>query len=625
MKTIHIIAFYLFTNVILVAQPQESLKNQVDSLNSLAFRARGSNPIETIKYSEKALALAKTIDYPVGQSMSYSFIGVGYRNMSYYKEALTNYLQGLAIADSLKNYEQIAFAYNNIGNLYLRSGNDSLAQVYLQKTLDLAIEKNFEVLLGYAFKNLGSYYYENKDYDKALEFLKNSYDVRNKLNDYWGMTNTLNEMGTVYTQKEDFTSALKAYDTAYEKVSHIEKNKILVGEIYLGKARVYYTKKDYSNSLYYLNKCKTIFEEVNGRVELVEIYKLISNIAYEKNDFKQAFDFQQKFSSLNDSIKVLDAERQLDLMEILYTSDKNQKENELLRRENAIKLLQISQEKQLRDLLILISFSLLIAAVISYIFYKGKKKTNEQLTRTNELIEQQKSELSKINSTKDRLFSIIAHDLKNPFGNLMNVTDMIMKEFDNLSQDELKELVESVNRSTKSSYRLLENLLLWSRSQKGYLKYNPELIDVEKVINENFNLYSEMAKDKNVKLDFIQIDKVFAYADLNMIDAVLRNIINNSVKYSHQNGVIKVSTFAENNKTIVCIEDEGIGIPENEIIKIFSLEEKPIQSGTGGERGTGLGLIICKEFIDINKGEINIESTVNKGTKICLILPNKAN
>ena len=117
-----------------MAQPQESLKNQVDSLNSLAFRARGSNPIETIKYSEKALALAKTIDYPVGQSMSYSFIGVGYRNMSYYKEALTNYLQGLAIADSLKNYEQIAFAYNNIGNLYLRSGNDSLAQVYLQKT-----------------------------------------------------------------------------------------------------------------------------------------------------------------------------------------------------------------------------------------------------------------------------------------------------------------------------------------------------------------------------------------------------------------------------------------------------------------------------------------------------------
>ena len=130
-------------------------------------------------------------------------------------------------------------------------------------------------------------------------------------------------------------------------------------------------------------------------------------------------------------------------------------------------------------------------------------------------------------------------------------------------------------------------------------------------------------KDKNVKFDFIQKDKVFAYADLNMIDAVLRNLINNAVKYSHQNGVVKVSTFAEYNKTIVCIEDEGIGIPENEIIKIFSLEEKPIQSGTGGERGTGLGLIICKEFIDINKGEINIESTINKGTKICLMLPNK--
>lgn len=624
MKTIHIFAFYLFTNVILVAQPQESLKNQVDSLNSLAFRARGSNPIETIKYSEKALALAKTIDYPVGQCMSYSFIGVGYRNMSYYKEALTNYLQGLAIADSLKNYEQIAFAYNNIGNLYLRSGNDSLAQVYLQKTLDLAVEENFEVLLGYAFKNLGSYYYENKDYDKALEFLNSSYDVRNKLSDYWGMTNTLNEIGIVYTQKKDFASALKSYDTAYEKVSHIEKNKILVGEIYLGKARVYYTKKDYNSSLYFLNKCKAIFEEVNGRIELVEIYKLISNIAYENNNYKEAFDFQQKFSSLNDSIKVLDAERQLDLMEILYTSDKNQKENELLRRDNAIKLLQISQEKQLRDLLILISFSLLIAAVISYIFYKGKKKTNEQLTKTNELIEKQKSELSKINSTKDRLFSIIAHDLKNPFGNLMNVTDVIMKEFDNLSQNELKELVESVNRSTKSSYRLLENLLLWSRSQKGYLKYNPELIDIEKAVNENFNLYSEMAKDKNVKLDFIHNDKVFAYADLNMIDAVLRNLINNAVKYSHQNGIVKVSTFTENDKTIVCIEDEGIGISENEILKIFSLEEKPIQSGTRGERGTGLGLIICKEFIDINKGEITIESKINKGTKICLILPNKA-
>ncbi len=616
------ILLYLIIIISYQAQTNDDLKKQVDSLNNLSFKARGTNPLETIKYGEKALALGKTINYLHGQCESYSFIGVGYRNMSYFKKALESYLKGLTLADSINNKEQIAFAYNNIGNLYLRSGNDSLAQVYLQQTLDFAIENNFDAVLAYAYKNLGSLYYTKKEYSKALELLNKSLSVRERLKDNWGITNTLNELGAVRNAMGFYKTALECYDLAFENAKKIKNNKILIGEIYLGKANVYYSMGDFRNAENTITKGRRIFESINARTELVEIYDLVSNINAKTGDYKEAFLYLQKQNNLNDSIKVLSAERQLELMELLYISDKNQKENELLKRDNAIKLLQIEQEKQFRNLLILISFLSVVTAITSYMFYKGKKKSNELLVKKNELIEEQKTELSKINATKDKFFSIIAHDLKNPFGSLMNLSDLLLDEINDLTSEELQELVEAINNASKSSYRLLENLLLWSQTQKGHITFKPEIFAIANIIQDNFSLYSEMAKGKNITLKYIQENADSSvYADKNMFDAIIRNMVNNAIKYSDVNGIVKISTMMNGEKTLIKIEDNGIGIPQNKIDKLFSVEDKQLQSGTKGEKGTGLGLVVCKEFIDINGGEIKIESEVNKGTLISIYLP----
>ena len=624
MKLIRKIILYILFVTSYYTQTTEDFRRQVDSLNDLSFSYRGSNPLETIKYGEQALELATRIDYALGQCMSYSFIGVGYRNMSYFKEALDNYLRGLIIADEIKDYRQLAFAYNNIGNLYLRSGNDSLAFVYLQKTLDLAKEKDFKVLLGYAYKNLGTLYFEKKDYDKSLEFLNISLSLREKLNDYWGMTNTLNEIGSVNREKGDYAEALNAYTEALKSVRNIEQNRILIGEIYLGKAHVYYAQKDFKRANIAISQSKNIFEGINARAELVEIYKLVSKINYATHNYKDAYIYLQKHDNLNDSIKVLNAERQLELMELVFTSDRNKKENELLKRENSIKLLQIEQEKQFRNLLLLISIILLVAAITSYLFYNGKKKSNKLLIKKNELIESQKAELSKINSTKDKFFSIIAHDLKNPFGSLINLSEFLLDEINDLSSEELQELAEAINKASKSSYRLLENLLLWSQTQKGHITYKPETFKIAGIIHDNFALYTEMAKEKNIQLKFEETGKdSFVFADKNMLDAIIRNLINNAIKYSYKDGTVSIKASMDDENTYFCVEDKGIGISEDKIDTLFSVEGKEIQSGTNGEKGTGLGLVVCKEFIDINGGNIKITSKVNSGTRICFNLPKK--
>ena len=244
-----------------------------------------------------------------------------------------------------------------------------------------------------------------------------------------------------------------------------------------------------------------------------------------------------------------------------------------------------------------------------------KDQLEEELTHQKVMIEKQRKELESLNATKDKFFSIIAHDLKNPFASLIGASDFLVNSSEELSQDQLHNFHEIINQSARKGYKLLENLLEWARMQTGNIKFKPKQVDLWNLVNEVVNLLTGSAEHKEISLSAEIDENLMAFVDENMIDTVVRNLVSNAIKFTPRGGVVKVSSQAIGQFIEITVADSGIGITSENIGKLFKIDEKVTQSGTENESGTGLGLILCKEFVEKHGGEIRVESELGKGSK----------
>lgn len=233
--------------------------------------------------------------------------------------------------------------------------------------------------------------------------------------------------------------------------------------------------------------------------------------------------------------------------------------------------------------------------------------SQEELAKINENLEAS-------NQTKNTLFSIIAHDLKNAIGGVRTLNQMLVDDFERFDKEELQELIQLMNNSSNSMYSLLENLLLWSSSQRGNIKPNKELNYPYFIVNNNKNLYSHSASEKNLEiLNLVPKDFAFVF-DASLLDTVVRNLINNAIKFSNEGGKISVSCSRQGNEILFCISDNGVGMPQEKANNIFNMNVNKSTTGTKGEKGTGLGLMVCYDFVKMHDGRIWFESEVGKGT-----------
>jgi signal transduction histidine kinase len=240
--------------------------------------------------------------------------------------------------------------------------------------------------------------------------------------------------------------------------------------------------------------------------------------------------------------------------------------------------------------------------------------------RTSEL-EAQKAELKKLNSSKDQFFSIIAHDLRTPFAGLLSTTEAILQNIDQIGFREVKENLQALKHSAETVYTLLENLLAWSRLQRGMMEHKPEAIMLSEIAERNTRLFTSTAQRKQITLTNQIFQNMQAYADKHMIDTVMRNLISNAIKFTPFGGVIALSSIHYKTSVGFSVSDTGVGIPRDVVPQIFRIDEKYSNPGTAGEEGTGLGLPLCKDLIDKNNGSITIESELDQGTIFSVYLP----
>lgn len=246
---------------------------------------------------------------------------------------------------------------------------------------------------------------------------------------------------------------------------------------------------------------------------------------------------------------------------------------------------------------------------------------SHELKLEKEKIEEKKKELEELNATKDKFFSIIAHDLKNPFNTVIGLSELLLYRYEYYDDEKIKEFIEQINNFSSNAYNLLDNLLQWARSQTGRIKVKPSDIDIEKLIQENISLLQDNAKQKHIDLHAEMDKELYCYADSNMVNTVIRNLISNAIKFTPKNGnvIIKAEEKKENVK--VSVTDNGVGIDKEDIPKLFNLTTNFSSEGTDSEQGTGLGLILCKEFIEKNNGEIWVDSKKGEGSSFIFTLP----
>lgn len=289
-------------------------------------------------------------------------------------------------------------------------------------------------------------------------------------------------------------------------------------------------------------------------------------------------------------------------------------------------------------IILLISSSAIFFIILRFRLIKNQnlKLENEVRIRTqklvianndlkNEIEERMKieKELVESNRTKDKFFSIIAHDLKSPFNALLGLSEFMIEDYDNISEDEKKSYLITFKNSIHEVFKLVQNLLTWSRSQRGYVQYSPDLIDLKALIEENLNINRQQAIKKNIDIRSDLHSFLYVWADQNMIDTVLRNLISNAIKFTNNGGKIEIKVEEMVHEVIISVIDTGIGMNLETQKKLFLLDEKMSTRGTENEHGTGLGLILCQEFVAKNNGILRVSSIEGKGSTFSFTLPKR--
>jgi two-component system, sensor histidine kinase and response regulator len=590
--------------------------NKVHLLFALAedFQYNQAKPDTAIFYHEQAVKLAQKLSYTEGVFDNlFAKAIIQQYNKGDESIVLKDYNECLKIAVQLGDNRRISRAYYGMAlvNDHQRNSEKFLEYVNLAyKHGELSKNPSAKIK---PLSALGNYFYEKNQIDSAEFYFLKAYKVFNEMAGTPQIQSNhimvLSNLGTVYEKLGKPKEALFYFQKLLlfsENVKDIQS----LSNLLLTIAQLNYKEKNYDGALKYTNRVLALRQHKAWYIQdnIVDAYLLQSDIYAQTGVFDKALETHKIGDALRDSVlKAKTSEdMRLNTLKTQSTLDLEKKQNELKRQELYS---------------ILIASVLFFILILAYVLYRNirlKDKQNKQLTAQQEQLELQKEELARVNTTKDRLFSIVAHDLRAPLGSLRALLSLWDAKI--LSHEKFEEISFKVKSNVNSLHVSLENLLQWSFSQLQGIESKPIRFNIYDKIKEEMALLADLAELKNIKIKNSVAPDVYVEADINQIGVVIRNILSNAIKFTKLGGLICLSNSVKENNILIEIKDEGIGMSPDTVQKIFTVGNTNVRRGTANEKGTGLGLIVVKEFIEKNNGHLTIDSAENKGTTISFSL-----
>ena len=586
-----------------------------------------SNYIEANKYYEEALDIFKNHQYFEGVSRTLRGISAIQGHWGEYDEALNSVQEALKFCEEIGDLKGIAMCYNTIGVLYQDIADYSKALKYFTQSLTAFEQLGSQYDIVNLNLHVGDIYLHLDDYEQALEYFFKAQSIGSNLDNKKLEAITLSNIGEAYYKKGEYQTALD-YQLLSLKIKEEIGDKKRLSITYVELGKIYHGLGDNQKSIEYLNKGLEIAKDINFLYQISRAYEGLSMVYYNMGIYKKSLDCYRFYVEIQQKIHSVEKNKAVAELQTKYQLEKKEKENERLRHSEQLHKSQIRYQW----LGIGLTLFVLTAAVVFIIIYRSRyqqnQKLNIQLSLKNKEIDNQRSKMQKLNaelqeanSTKDKFFSIVAHDLRSPFNSLIVLTGLLIEEYDQLTEEERKEFLGQIKDSAENTFSLLQNLLDWSRSQTGKKELDKEALDLESIVSKIIRLLKTNAENKKIDISCNIPKSITAYGDKNMISTVLLNLISNAIKFTSENGKVTVSMVNEKNSVEVMISDTGVGIPETHIDKLFLINHKIQTKGTANEKGTGLGLILCKEFVEKNGGKIWVNSEVGNGSQFHFTLP----
>ncbi len=597
----------------------ESDNEKKQALNSLGNGyTKAGRSIIAIDLYEQVVALADSLEdekYSVGVLIN---IATAYKNLGEIEEGLKYYFEALERSEKIGNKEFIAIITNNLGDTFIDLENYEQAEYYLIRSKEVSLEEEITSNIVRVYLNLGNLYKNTERFDAAEESYNKVLEMHNRSGNIPGKIQVTYNMGMMHLAKKDYDQSRNHLLTSLADSREIN---LQLGIMYSvnGLGELEMELGNTAESVDYYKQAVELAKNFDSRTMELEAATHMYQALKQAGNQAEALEWLEKADELKDVIRSSESERLAAQYEAKFKLHQSEQEKQL------IQVQQEQQEKRLeqQSWIILTAFSgiimLLIGGVVLIQSNRKRKNANLKLTGSNyqlkelnDTVQRQKEELESSNNIKTKLFAIIAHDLRGPLGSLQSLL-YLLREHD-LSEEETNKLTTTLEKNMLENSSMMDNLLGWAQSQMNGLSVNKRSIDLRLCVESVLDQFRLQAKSKNIHLAIDVSDDTFIFADYDLMKLVLRNLVANAIKFSHADSTIRIGAKQTCEAIYqVSVKDYGVGIPKDNQAKIFTAEHFT-SLGTNREKGSGLGLNLCKEYVEKHGGIIWFETQADEGT-----------
>lgn len=596
--------------LVLAYDDVRSFQEQFDVLCEIAYIESDCDSI--IFYSDLALKIAENKNLHPTRALVYK--GKGFWCLGQLDEALRVFLEAAKIEESANKLSGMGVCYMYISDTYglLEDYRNSI--LYLEKAIRIFEKNTNSEKYPATLLNLGFQYYKIGNYKLALEKLRQSQAYFIKLGHQRGLAYSYGNIGLVFSETNQLDSAKSYLKRGIGMLSDLND------EYGLNDFRIEYSAimsklGNHNLALGHAKQCMAIAVAHSNANQIRDAALRLSEVFATLQKHDSALVYFKMYHNTADSIKNLNAIQRMANLRTEFEVEKKQAEVDVLEK----------KRKSQRFIIIGLILGIAISALLIYLYYRAMKRAGKLSSlldlRMKELSKQRK-ELEDLNKIKNRFFSIISHDLRGPISSLGGISLLLKENLANDREDISSEIIEYVDNTVVSLSSLLDNLLNWALCEERKFPYVEKVLNAKELVEESIKMYSTLIISKEIKVTIQNAEGCFFKGDENMLLTIIRNLVSNAVKFSEHGGILNISsTTTQDNRVEIKVVDQGMGIPEDKLKTLFKLRENKSTRGSNQEKGLGLGLNLVYEFVQKNKGEINVESSINKGTTFNLLFP----
>jgi len=603
------------------------LKYSANQQLALSYSLEGDYT-SALKYETLSLQLAFLLNDSTNIGLSHSNIGNYYYEIGEYDEAYYYLTQAYKILqNSSKNSTDSLYmniALHNVGRVFKELGQYEVALKHLRLSQKISEQIDDEEGKPYSLDEIGDVELRLGEYDSALHYLKLSLHEGRKIIASNSLTSikelqpkTFSKIAKAYLYKGDYNKAFAYYDSTY-RVHELTGNKFGIAEVELGRGTAFIKQGKFEEAMRFIEKAVTLAKEINARVLEISCYEQLSTLWEKKGDFKKSLEYFKQYKILGDSLFSNEMQQKLLRDQIRFETATRDDQIAALTRVEEIQKSELRKTEFIRNILVVV---VALTAILLFTVYRSgqrRKQINALLLLHQEEQERRSKELEQLNEVKDKFFSIISHDLRSPINALAGLMDLLDKGA--IAPHELPSAIKELRVRFNHTRSLMNNLLDWTVLQMDKMNLQAANVQLHKLVEENIELMGSI-QNKKIKMVNSVPENAIGYADSNTINLVIRNLMTNAIKFTNDGGEIIVTGEPKGNDWVISVRDNGIGMSDDIQKKLFDKINPYSTRGTANEKGTGLGLILCKEFVEKNGGRIWVESKENAGSTFWFTVP----